>query len=168
MRALAGWIAGIFGLGLAVGSIVFGTSAMNGHKGEELASSAAPIVECGEGREAIVEQVVADGETVARIRCRAIEQTRTTVPTPRREAPVRAVEVAPASTPAATTPSREQTPETETSSRSAKDSALIIGGAAGAGAGIGAIAGGKKGAALGAAIGGVTGTVYDLSTRKKK
>jgi hypothetical protein len=52
--------------------------------------------------------------------------------------------------------------------RSAKETALIIGGSAGAGAGIGAIAKGKKGALLGAAIGGVAGTVYDLATRNRK
>ena len=172
MKSLAGWVAGIFGLGLAVGSIVFGTSAKDVLNQEELAASVAnaPIVECGEGREGIVEQVVVNGEPVARIRCRELERTRTTEPAPRREAPVRVVEVPATPTPVATAPSRETAPatETEASSRSVKDSALIIGGAAGAGAGIGAIAGGKKGAALGAAIGGVTGTVYDLSTRKKK
>ncbi|HXV61003.1 MAG TPA: hypothetical protein VEK15_09945 [Vicinamibacteria bacterium] len=163
MRALSGWIVGILGLGLAMGSIVFRTSAESARDGQELTTNVAnlPAVDCGNGREAIVEQVLENGATVARIRCRALERASAVAAAPRLEAPVRVVEATPAQR-------SEPAPVTKESSRSLKDSVLIIGGAAGAGAGIGAIAGGKKGAALGAAIGGVTGTVYDLSTRKKK
>jgi hypothetical protein len=52
-------------------------------------------------------------------------------------------------------------------SRSWKESAVVIGGAAGAGAGIGAVAKGKKGAAVGAAIGAASGAVYELLKRDK-
>ncbi len=52
-------------------------------------------------------------------------------------------------------------------SRSWKQSAVVIGGAAGAGAGIGAVAKGKKGAAVGAAIGAASGAVYELLKRDK-
>ena len=53
-------------------------------------------------------------------------------------------------------------------SRSWKQSAVVIGGAAGAGAGIGAMAKGKKGAAVGAAIGAASGAAYELFKRDKK
>jgi hypothetical protein len=55
----------------------------------------------------------------------------------------------------------------QTSKRSIKKSALIVGGSAGAGAAIGAVAGGGKGAAIGAMSGGVAGLIYDLATRNK-
>ena len=52
-------------------------------------------------------------------------------------------------------------------SRTWKESAVVIGGAAGAGAGIGAIAKGKKGAAVGAAIGAAGGAAYELIKKDK-
>ena len=58
--------------------------------------------------------------------------------------------------------------ETTKDSRSWKESALVIGGAAGAGAGIGALAKGKKGAAVGAAIGAASGAAYELIKKDNK
>lgn len=52
--------------------------------------------------------------------------------------------------------------------RSWKKSALIIGGSTAAAAGVGAIMGGKSGAVKGGVLGLVGGTVYDIATRNKK
>jgi hypothetical protein len=49
--------------------------------------------------------------------------------------------------------------------RSAGQSAAIIGGSAAAGAVVGGLSGGKKGAIIGAAVGGVGGLIYDRTTR---
>ncbi len=162
MRTLALGIVGIFGLGLAVGSFVAATTAGDAPDpmGVEGALSVAPLVDCGAGREALVEQAIENGEIVARVKCIATPPTPIVRAAP---APVVTAERVPEARPDAPVAN-----EDEGSSRSLKDSALIIGGAAGAGAGIGAIAKGKKGAAVGAAAGAVAGTVYDLATRKNK
>lgn len=169
MRTLVGWVAGIFALGLVLGGLYRGTSAV------EAESSLAdlPAVDCGEGREALFEPVTANGTTTLQVKCVSIAAE----PARQIAAPVYPVP-APAPVTASVAPvanvihEREQEPvrtiHQEADSRSWKDSALIIGSSAGAGAGIGALAKGKKGAIVGAAIGGVAGTVYDLSTRKKK
>jgi len=154
MKTLAGWIIGVFGLGLFVGSFYGGTVAGDRAERETLESvlAGAPSVDCGSGREAVLQPVVVDGKTSVQVKC---------IATARERSVVSAAPQAPAAVPA--------TPRAEAkNSRTIKESALIIGGSAGAGAGIGAIAKGKKGAALGAAIGGVAGTVYDLMTRNKK
>jgi hypothetical protein len=65
------------------------------------------------------------------------------------------------------TSSAERTPRVVRHTRSAKNSALIIGGSTVAGAGIGAIVDGKKGALIGGLIGAAGGTVYDRTTRHK-
>jgi hypothetical protein len=127
-------------------------------------------VDCGEGREALLEPVDVDGTTSFTVRCVETE--------PSRRAHV--VSHAAASTPVVTTapPPREpqgHVPESPVEvevdatddSRSWKESAVVIGGAAGAGAGIGAVAKGKKGAAVGAAIGAASGAVYELLKRDK-
>jgi hypothetical protein len=56
----------------------------------------------------------------------------------------------------------------ETRRRSAKKSAIIIGGSTAGGAGLGAIIDGKKGAAIGAGVGLAGGAIYDLLTRDKR
>jgi hypothetical protein len=147
MKALTGWIVGVLGLGLFVGSFYGGTAARERNDGDALQGvlASAPEVDCGTGREAVLEPVVVDGRTTVRVKCIATARERSVASSP---APA-----APTSAPAAR------------KTRSTKESALIIGGSAGAGAGIGAIAKGKRGAALGAAIGGVAGTVYDLVTK---
>lgn len=161
MKTLGAWIAGIFALGLALGSFVSGSG-----PGSRSAASDPPLqqVDCGEGREALLEPVDVDGTTSFRVRCVATE------PSPRAHAA--------ASTPVvATAPTRREAhvhvPESPVEvnatddSRSWKQSAVVIGGAAGAGAGIGAVAQGKKGAAVGAAIGAASGAVYELLKRDK-
>jgi hypothetical protein len=155
MKTLAGWIVGVFGLGLFVGSFYGGTAALDRTERETLEGvlAGAPSVDCGSGREAVLQPVVVDGKTSVQVKCIATARERSVVSA----APL----AAPAAVPAAPVAEAKN-------SRSTKESALIIGGSAGAGAGIGAIAKGKKGAALGAAIGAVTGTVYDLMTRNKK
>ncbi len=155
MKTLAGWIVGVFGLGLFVGSFYRGTAAEDRTEKETLESvlAGAPSVDCGSGREAVLQPIVADGRTSVQVKCIATARERSVVSA--------ASPSAPAAVPAARV-------ELTKDSRSIKESALIIGGSAGAGAGIGAIAKGKKGAALGAAIGGVAGTVYDLLTRNQK
>jgi hypothetical protein len=155
MKTLAGWIVGVFGLGLFVGSFYGGTAAEDRNERETLEGvlAGAPSIDCGSGREAVLQPVVVDGKTSVQVKCIATARERSVVSA--------ASPAAPAAVPAAPTAEAKD-------SRSMKESALIIGGSAGAGAGIGAIAKGKKGAALGAAIGGVAGTVYDLMTRNKK
>jgi hypothetical protein len=86
----------------------------------------------------------------------AAPATRTVV----RRAPTRTVS-------RASTASAPRTPRLVRHTRSAKNSALIIGGSTVGGAGIGAIVGGKKGALVGGLIGGAAGTVYDRTTRHK-
>ncbi len=151
MKTLAGWIFGVFGLGLFVGSFYGGTAAGDRTESETLESvlAGAPSVDCGSGREAVLQPAVVNGKTTVQVKCIATARERSVV------------SAAPPAAPAS------QAAEAR-DSRSMKESALIIGGSAGAGAGIGAIAKGKKGAALGAAIGGVAGTVYDLMTRNTK
>lgn len=155
MKTLAGWILGVFGLGLLVGSFYGGTAAVEKVESETLDSllASTPQVDCGTGREAVLQPVAVDGKTSVQIKCIATARERSVASAP-------AVLAAPASVTNAPGVNAKK-------SRSVKESALIIGGSAGAGAGIGAIAKGKKGAALGAAIGGVAGTVYDLMTRNK-
>jgi hypothetical protein len=58
-------------------------------------------------------------------------------------------------------PAPRRTVVRESRQRNWKKTALVIGGSAGAGAGVGAIAGGKKGALIGAAIGGGAATLYE-------
>jgi hypothetical protein len=167
MKTLAGWIVGVFGLGLFVGSFYGGTAAEDRTETEALESvlAGAPSVDCGSGREAVLQPIVVDGRSSVQVKCIATARERTVVSVASPAAPA-AVVAAPVAAPAAA-PAARQVEEAK-DSRSLKESALIIGGSAGAGAGIGAIAKGKKGAALGAAIGGVAGTVYDLMTRNKK
>ena len=155
MKTLAGWIVGVFGLGLFVGSFYGGTAAEDPKEREHLEGvlAGAHSVDCGSGREAVLQPVVVEGKTSVQVKCVATARERSVVSA--------ASPAAPAAVPAAAAAEARD-------SRSLKESALIIGGSAGAGAGIGAIAKGKKGAALGAAIGGVAGTVYDLMTRNEK
>ncbi len=155
MKTLAGWIVGVFGLGLAVGSFYGGPVAGDRmeEKALESAFAGAPSVDCGSGREAVLQPVVVNGESSFQVKCIATARERSLASAAPTAAPAPLPAVAPADV---------------KDSRSVKESALIIGGSAGAGAGIGAIAKGKKGAALGAAIGGVAGTVYDLATRSRK
>jgi hypothetical protein len=169
MKTLAGWIVGIFALGLAVGSFFGGTAAENRTEEPDTLESvlaSAPAVDCGIGREAVLQPIVVDGKSTVQVKCIASDPpapVRTVAAVPITQvstapATVREVAAAPVASPA----------NEVKKSRSAKETALIIGGSAGAGAGIGAVTKGKKGAAVGAVIGGVAGTVYDLMTRNKQ
>lgn len=167
MKTLAGWIVGIFGLGLAVGSFYGRTAAGDRTEAETLESvlASAPSVDCGIGREAILQPVVVDGKSTVQVKCITVARERSVAYAASgsgAQAPVTVREVSGA-------PVNPANPANEVKkSRSAKETALIIGGSAGAGAGIGAVTKGKKGALAGAVIGGVAGTVYDLVTRNKK
>ena len=57
--------------------------------------------------------------------------------------------------------------ESQRQTRSWKKSAVIIGGSTAGGAGVGAVLGGRSGAKKGAVVGLVGGTVYDIATRNK-
>ena len=172
MKTLVIWIAGVFGLGLALGGLYAGSLAAE----PEPSFADLPLVDCGEGRETLFEPVTTNGITTLRVKCVPVAAERIR----KDEAPVYAEPPAPTpiTTPASRAPAEsvihehnnEPAPKVhrEGDSRSWKDSALIIGSSAGAGAGIGALAKGKKGAIVGAAVGGVAGTVYELSTRNKK
>ncbi len=163
MKTLAGWIVGIFGLGLAVGSFYGGTAAEDRTEAETLESvlASAPSVDCGSGREAILQPVVVDGKSTVQVKCITVARERSLA---------NVAYASGASAPAAVreTSAAMVNPNEVKKSRSVKETALIIGGSAGAGAGIGAVTKGKKGALAGAVIGGVAGTVYDLLTRNKK
>ena len=179
MKQLAASIVGIFALGLVLGSFVSGS----GSKPElpeleivelEAALQSTALVDCGEGREALLEPVRSNGTTSYKVRCVPTEPVRraripasvppSVVPTVTTASP--SAEAPAPSAPEAPEPNGPNGPNgpTENDGRSWKESAVIIGGAAGAGAGIGAIAKGKKGAAIGAA----TGAAYELLKRDKQ
>ena len=138
MKTLGVWIAGIFALGLALGSFVSGSGA-----GSQPATSDPPLhhVDCGEGREALLEPVDADGSMSFRVRCVEIDGKRqrhvASHPAPFvASGPPTPLSQAPEPAPTADTAEIDDAHE----SRSWKQRAIVIGGAAGVGAGIGAIA----------------------------
>ncbi len=179
MKQLAASIVVIFALGLALGSFGSGSGSGNEPELPELegvALETAALVDCGEGREALLEPVRLDGRTSYKVRCVPAESVRHT-----RVPAIVPSSVVPAETTASPSvqapPIAPETPEpirttknepNKDEGRSWKESAVIIGGAAGAGAGIGAIAKGKKGAAVGAAIGAATGAAYELMKKDKQ
>ena len=173
MKQLAASIVAIFALGLALGSFVSGSGSVPELEDVELDAGleSAALVDCGEGRDALLESVRSDGRTSYKVRCVPTESVRRASVPP----PVVVPTVATTSPPAPT-PSAPEAPETtindpngpEDDGCSWKESAVIIGGAAGAGAGIGAIAKGKKGAAVGAAIGAATGAAYEFMKKDKQ
>jgi len=175
MKTLGAWIAGIFALGLALGSFVSSSGARPEPAASELETaleSAPPLhhVDCGEGREALLEPFDVDGTTSFKVRCVDTEETRRTrVVSHPAPAPVVALRPPPPEPEVHMPESAVDEIEVDEAddSRSWKESAVVIGGAAGAGAGIGAIAKGKKGAAVGAAIGAASGAVYELLKRDK-
>ena len=169
MKTLVAWIAGIFALGLALGSFVSGSG-----PGSQPAASDPPLhqVDCGEGREALLEPVDVDGTTSFTVRCVETEPSHRAHVVSHTVAPTPVVTAAPpprklASEVHVNEPAVEVEVDATDDSRSWKESAVVIGGAAGAGAGIGAVAKGKKGAAVGAAIGAASGAVYELLKRDK-
>lgn len=132
------------------------------------------LVNCGEGRQALI-RPVASGQRFSQVEC---------VPAPVPMALAMAPAVVPAVQTYAAAPVERvvyrERPVTRTraasttryrepvrNGRTWKKSALIIGGSAAGGAGLGAIVDGKSGAKKGALIGGVGGLVFDLATRHK-
>jgi hypothetical protein len=172
MKALIGGIVGALLLGGVL--LFFGGQRTNAFPQMYAldASSVDPmLVNCGEGRQALVRPVAA-GQRLSQVECVAapaalrqavglvpavqtfaqpqpvVERVVYREPVVKRRAPVRRTVV-------------------RDDGRSWKKSALIIGGSAAGGAGVGALLDGKGGAKKGAVIGGVGGLVYDLATRNK-
>ena len=174
MKALIGGIVGALLLGGVL--LLFGGQRTNAFPQAYAldASSADPmLVNCGEGRQALVRPVAA-GQRISQVECvaapAAIPSAVGLVPAVQTFAqPQPVVERVVYREPAVTrraTPARRTT-VVHKDGRSWKKSALIIGGSAAGGAGLGAIVDGKSGAKKGAVIGGVGGLVYDLATRNK-
>jgi hypothetical protein len=184
MKAIIGTAAGVLGLGgllLASSGRTTQTdsSANNSVVGSERVGST--VVDCGEGRQALVHP---SASGASRVECvpmvaqpqsigmpyatsfapaapvvaeRVVYRDRPVTRTASRRAATRATSSLPA--PVYSEPQRQ--------TRSWKKSAVIIGGATAGGAGVGAVLGGKSGAKKGAVVGLVGGTVYDIATRNK-
>ena len=188
---------------LALGSLVtaqFKTSSADASRsatalesragGAEVASAGPVLVNCGEGRRALVRQASYGGQRAAQVECvdaaalpMAVDAwgqplvgrglatpvlanyTTPVYSAPAVRAPVRTQTVYRRSAPTYRTASVSRHPTTQV--RSWKKSALIIGGSAAGGAAVGAVLDGKSGAKKGAVLGGVAGTVYDIATRTK-
>ena len=120
----------------------------------------APLVDCGEGRQAMI-PADSGGSLVPRVTCVPLPERASA--TPRLASPVAQERVI--------YRDREAAPVRTTSSRPAsrtrtwKKSAIIIGGSTAAGAGVGAVLDGRSGAKKGAVVGLLGGTIYDLATR---
>jgi hypothetical protein len=140
------------------------------------------LVQCGEGRQALVRTAQIDGRTLPQVECVAaapvVESLGYATPLaqevsyrapalPIVEPAVQAPRVVYRERPAARRVAYRE-PVRRQEVRTWKKSALIIGGAAAGGAGLGAVIDGGKGAKKGAVIGGVAGTIYDLATRSKR
>jgi hypothetical protein len=129
------------------------------------------LVNCGEGRQALVRPVAA-GQRFSQIECVPAQglMAPALVPAVQTFAAQPAVErVVYRERPVTRSRTVSQTRYREpvNNGRSWKKSALIIGGSAAGGAGLGAVVDGKSGAKKGAIIGGVGGLVFDLATRNK-
>jgi hypothetical protein len=171
MKALIGGIVGALLLG---GGLLFlGGQRTNAFPAYALdASSVDPmLVNCGEGRQALVRPVAA-GQRISQVECvaapAAFPSAVGMVPAVQTFAPPQpVVERVVYREPVVTRRAPVRRTVVQKDGRSWKKSALIIGGSAAGGAGIGAIVDGKGGAKKGAVIGGVGGLVYDLATRNK-
>jgi hypothetical protein len=191
MKAIIGTAAGVLGLG---GLVLAGTASRTTTAPDASSSTAivgseragATVVDCGEGRQAIVHPTSSGG---SRVQC-VIDETAvpqaaipfttgyapTAIPAvqPRfvyRDRPVTRTATATRSA-ARATPATYSAPapvysEPAHQTRSWKKSAVIIGGATAGGAGLGAVLGGGSGAKKGAVVGLVGGTVYDIATRSR-
>ncbi len=191
MKAIIGTAVGVLGLGglLLAGSAAGRTtttpdaSSTNAVVGGERAG--ATVVDCGDGREALVHRTASGG---SRVECVPSEVTAppaavpfTTAYAPAapavqerivyRERPVARATTrrrAARATPATYSAPAPAYSEPQRQTRSWKRSAVIIGGATAGGAGVGAVLGGGRGAKKGAVVGLIGGTVYDVATRNKK
>lgn len=171
MKALIGGIVGALLLGGVL--LLFGGQRTNAFPAYALdASSVDPmLVNCGEGRQALVRPVAA-GQRISQVECvaapAAIPSAVGLVPAVQTFAqPQPVVERVVYREPVVTRRAPVRRTVVQKDGRSWKKSALIIGGSAAGGAGVGAIVDGKGGAKKGAVIGGIGGLVYDLATRNK-
>ena len=170
MKSFLGGVAGAVAVAALVLVMQTGAFTSNGLAPTQTPNlAAAPLVDCGPGRQAVTRPVVVAQQIVPQVECvalvapaaaptvfRQVTRSRAVQPTYTRYAPDRVVD------------SFDEPRETVVKQpRSWKKSALIIGGSAAGGAGVGAIFGGGKGAKKGAVIGGVAGVVYDIATRNK-
>ena len=173
MKALIGGIVGALLLGGVL--LLFGgrTNAFPQAYALDMSSVDPMLVNCGEGRQALVRPVAA-GQRISQVECVAapgalppVVGLVPAVQTFAQPQPVveRVVYREPVVTRRAEPASR--TTVVRKDGRTWKKSALIVGGSAAGGAGVGAIMGGKSGAKKGAVIGGVGGLVYDLVTRNR-
>jgi hypothetical protein len=128
-------------------------------------------VRCAPGQQAVVRQLIVDGQTTAAAECVGaggvvpIGYNMTvdnTAPDIVRWQPPRAE---PASYLARERPARRVVYRESKPRRNWGKTALVIGGSAGAGAGVGALAGGKKGALIGAALGGGAASLWEALKR---
>ena len=192
MKAIIATAVGVLGLG---GLVVAGSGRTTANDAAVAASSnqkaGATVVECGEGRQALVHPAANGG---SRVECIVSSgaQPQAAVPfaTQYAAGPSQYAPVAPAvqerivyrDRPAARTTARRRASrassatysapapvysEPQRQTRSWKKSAVIIGGATAGGAGVGAVLDGRSGAKKGAVVGLVGGTVYDIATRTK-
>jgi hypothetical protein len=163
---LAGAVAALAVAGL----LLFRAPWTAGAAGSDAARTSNVLMNCEPGQQALVRQSMVNGEAQVAINC---------VSTPAAAAAYGAgpglASGAAYATPAVYTPRaaspaprvvRTSTaPARETSTRSWKTTALVIGGSTGAGAGVGGAIGGKKGALIGAAIGGGSAAIFEAIKR---
>ena len=194
MKAIIATAVGVLGLGALV---VAGSGRTTANDAAIPASASgqkvgATVVDCGEGRQALVHQTPSGGSRVecvvspdAQAPAAAIPFATQYAAGPSHFAPVaapvqerivyrdRPVARATArrsavrATPATYSAPAPAYSEPRRQTRSWKKSAVIIGGATAGGAGVGAVLDGKSGAKKGAVVGLVGGTVYDIATRNK-
>src|SRR5688500_5217375 len=196
MKAIIGTALGVLGLG---GLVVAGsgrTTAYDSSASTPVAASeraGATVVDCGEGRQALVHPTASGGSRVECVVSPGVQPHVSGIPfaTQYSAGPSQLAPTAPIvqerivyrDRPAARTTSTRRsaaraTPATysqpapvyrepQRQTRSWKKSAVIIGGATAGGAGVGAVLDGKNGAKKGAVVGLIGGTVYDIATRNK-
>lgn len=190
MKAIIGTAVGVLGLGgLVIASSGRATAV---DPAARPATSGATVVDCGEGRQALIHPAASGGSRVECVPMAAAPPPAAGIPFATQyasgasfapAAPIVQERVVYRNPPVArTTAARRSaaraTPATYSAPapvyrepvrqpRSWKKSAVIIGGATAGGAGVGAVLGGRNGAKKGAVVGLVGGTVYDIATRSK-
>jgi hypothetical protein len=187
-KAIIGTAIGVLGLGglVLAGSSSRTTAAPEASANRAVAGSeraGTTVVDCGEGRQALVHPSDSGGSRVECVPTAAAAPT-AAIPFAAGFAPASPVQerVVYRDRPVARTSARRSTAsatpatysaaapvyrEPQRQTRSWKKSAVIIGGATAGGAGVGAILGGGSGAKKGAVVGLVGATVYDIATRNK-
>jgi len=194
MKAIIGTAVGVLGLGGLVVASSGRTTAVDPASQASVVNSArasGTVVDCGEGRQALVHPTASGGSRVECVVTPAVQRV-DNIPFATQYASG-ASQLAPAAPivqervvyrerPAARTTARRSAArasdatysqpapvyrEPQRQGRSWKKSAVIIGGATAGGAGVGAVLDGKSGAKKGAVVGLVGGTVYDIATRNK-